>query len=361
MFFKKSTSVITLSVFLFFSNANAISINDILGGATNSALSSLDSKFDNIFRKSINFANVCFNTDFKLSVDINDVCALASELDGIKANVCQVFGGNYNVGISGFRRLCYAKQREFNDYVSKGAVNFAEWAMLQDKEATANFKVKFPNGIDLNTFNKTWDINNILKNDSVVSSYLKQGSHKEVSLLMDYSKSYNSKTNPKDIKIEDVKAPQDLNTYKRNIDESVKNYRAIMQNASPTQSATLARSKLSNNASADMNELSNQLKSDYDNAKIAEIGNTLAVSDYKKIAIPTQEYVDSLRPDLKLSAIAQIRKQQAQEIATITQIEEKWDRKYNLAKLLIDKEAILAQKFDEASAKQEVERIANGN
>lgn len=358
---KKQTLMIVLSVFLLSSNVNAVSINDVLGSVANSALSSLDSRFNNLFKKSINFANVCFNTDFTLGIDTNDICALASKLDGIRANVCQVFGGNYNVGISGFQRLCNAKQREFNDYVSKSVVNFAEWAMLQDKEVTTNFTAKLPNGIDLNTFNKTWDINNILKNDSVVSSYLKQGSHKEVSLLMDYSKSYNSKTNPKNIKIEDVKAPPDLNTYKRNIDESVKNHRAIMQNASPTQSATLARSKLSNDSSADISELSNQLKSDYDNAKIAEIGNTLAVSDYKKIAIPTQEYIELLRPDLQLSAIAQIRKQQAQEIAIITQIEEKWDRKYNLAKLLIDKEVILAQTFDEDSAKQEVERIANGN
>lgn len=46
-------------------------------------------------------------------------------------------------------------------------------------------------------------------------------------------------------------------------------------------------------------------------------------------------------------AIAQIRRQQAQEVALISQIEEKWERKYNLAKLLIDKEVILSQTFDE--------------
>lgn len=32
-----------------------------------------------------------------------------------------------------------------------------------------------------------------------------------------------------------------------------------------------------------MKKLSNQLKSDYNNAKIAEIGNVLAISDYKKL------------------------------------------------------------------------------
>lgn len=58
-----------------------------------------------------------------------------------------------------------------------------------------------------------------------------------------------------------------------------------------------------------MKKLSNQLKSDYNNAKIAEIGNALATSDYKKIVIPTQDYVKLLRKDLQAGAIAQIRRQ----------------------------------------------------
>lgn len=363
MFLNKKVLILALSTTLFCSNANAININDVLGGAINSALSSLDSKFDNLFSNSINFVNACFSTDFKLGVDATDVCALASKLDNIKFNVCKPFGGNYNMGLSGFQRLCNAKQKEFNDYVSKSVVNFAEWAILQNDKADTNFMAKLPNGMDLNTFNKTWDINNVLKDDSatnVVSNYLRNGKMKEIELLMDYSKSYGSKINPSDIRIEDVKAPQDLNAYKQGIDESIKNHRAILKSANPTQSATLARSRLLKEPKADMKELTNQFKSEYDNAKIAEIGNTLAINDYKKIAIPTQEYVNSLRSDLKLSAIAQIRKQQATEVALITQIEEKWEKKYNLAKLLVDKESILAQKFDEASAKQEIEKIANG-
>ncbi|GAD17831.1 hypothetical protein [Helicobacter fennelliae] len=363
MFLIKRVWVLALGIAFFCGNVNAVNINSIAGGALNSALSSLDSKFDNLFSNSVNFANACFNTDFKLGVDTTDICALASKLDGVKVNACSVFGGNYNVGLSGFRRLCNTQQKEFNDYASKGAVNFAEWAMLQEDKTSTNFTAKLPNGMDLNTFNRTWDIDNILKDNSatnIVGNYLKDGKMKELSLLMDYSKSYGSKTNPSEIKVEDIKAPQDLNAYRQSIDESVKNHRAILKSANPTQSATLARTKLSKNSTADMRELTNQLKSEYDNAKIAEIGNTLAINDYKKLAIPTQEYVNSLRSDLKISAIAQIRKQQATEVALITQIEEKWEKKYNLAKLLIDKESILAQKFDEVSAKKEIEKIANG-
>lgn len=87
----------------------------------------------------------------------------------------------------------------------------------------------------------------------------------------------------------------------------------------------------------------------------------MATSDYKKIAIPTQDYVKLLRKDLQPGAIAQIRRQRAQEVALISQIEEKWERKYNLAKLLIDKEVILSQTFDEKKAREEANRIVNSN
>ena len=173
--------------------------------------------------------------------------------------------------------------------------------------------------------------------------------------------SYGAKTDIKSINMEDIKAPSSMNDYRKGIDDGIKNYRTIIKNANPSQSASLARAKLSKNNKEDMKKLSNQLKSDYNNAKIAEIGNALATSDYKKIAIPTQDYVKLLRKDLQPGAIAQIRRQQAQEVALISQIEEKWERKYNLAKLLIDKEVILSQTFDEKKAREEVNRIVNSN
>lgn len=150
-----------------------------------------------------------------------------------------------------------------------------------------------------------------------------------------------------------------MNDYRKGIDESIKNNREIYKTANPSQSAALARAKLNNNEKADISDLANKIKSDYDNAKIAEIGNVLSTSDYKKIAVPTQEYVKLLRKDLQPSAIAQIRKQQAKEIAIVSQIEEKWERKYNIAKLLMDKEKIMTQKFDEEAAKKEIDQTAN--
>lgn len=336
-------------------------LGGLAGGAVGSVLGKLDQNFSNIFSKSLNFINACYGTNFKLPNSYTDACALAGELDSLKTNVCSAIGGSGNVekGITGFQRLCNAKQRQFNDYVGKQAVNFAEWAVLQDNEKTTDFIAKFSSGISVATFDSNWDVNNLLKGDGIASKLLKDGKMKDLELLMDYTKSYGATTDPNKIKIEDIQAPNSMNDYRKGIDESIKNNREIYRTANPSQSAALARAKLNKNENADIKDLANKLKSDYDNAKIAEIGNVLATSDYKKIAVPTQEYVKLLRKDLQPSAIAQIRRQQAQEVAIVSQIEEKWERKYNIAKLLMDKEKILAQKFDEEAAKKEINQIAN--
>lgn len=353
---------IFLILFCFSQNIFAINLGDLVGGigggiaggAINSALESLDKQFNGLLNKSLTFANACLGENYKLGVKADDICAIAGKLDNLKTNVC-----GQNVGLSGIKALCQAKQREFNNYISNSVVNLTEWAMLRENNNSQS--PTLPNGINLNEFNKNWDINNILKNSNVVSDYLKDGKMNELNLIINYAKSYNAKSNPKDIKIENIKAPANLNEYKNGIVEYVNAQKAIFNNARPSASATLAKKKLSENENADLSQLANDIKIDYDNAKIAEIGNELALNDYKKIAIPTQEYINLLRPDLKANAIAQIQKQQAFESQTIIKIEEKWNKKYNLAKLLIDKETILAQKFDEKTAKNEIDRIANGS
>lgn len=57
MFLIKRVWVLALGIAFLCGNVNAVNINSIAGGALNSALSSLDSKFDNLFSNSVNFAN----------------------------------------------------------------------------------------------------------------------------------------------------------------------------------------------------------------------------------------------------------------------------------------------------------------
>ena len=263
-------------------------LNGALGGVLDSVLGKLDSQFSNIFSNSLNFINACYETDLKLDIDLGidttDVCAMASKLDEIKVNICSLVGGSgtMNKGISGFQSLCEAKQKEFKDYVSRQANNFTEWAVLQNGEKTTDYNAKFASGISVADFDSKWDINNLLKDDSTISKMLKDGKMKELELFMDYTKSYGAKTDIKSINMEDIKAPSSMNDYRKGIDDGIKNYRTIIKNANPSQSSSLAHAKLSKNNKEDMKKLSNQLKSDYNNAKIAEIGNALATSDYKK-------------------------------------------------------------------------------
>lgn len=127
--------------------------------------------------------------------------------------------------------------------------------------------------------------------------------------------------------------------------------------------STLVRSKLSGNTNdaKAANDIVSENKKAFDLAKSIEIGQALSNSN-RKFAIPTQEYVSNLRSDLQLKAIAEIRKQQAEEVALISKIEDKWNKKYEIAKLLADKEVILAQQFDSKAAQDEIDNIvANAN
>lgn len=355
--FKKRILVGVMASTLCFQNAIGANIgSSVLDGV----LGQLDSNFANIFQKGLRFTKRCFGTSFTFP-NTDDPCALASELDSLRLNVCSAFGGNVNVGVNGFRSMCNAMKKDFTNYVSQQAVSFAEYAMLQNKDTTDNFKAKLGNGMELTQYLKVWDIKNILKDKSatnITANALRDGNMTNVALYMNYAKTAGAKTDPNKIKIEDIKAPADLNAYHKGIDESVKSYRKTFENASPNAHAIEVKAKLQQNSNYDPNEYLEKIKTHYDGAKIAEIGMTFSNSDYKKIAIPTQEYVDLLRNDLKPSAIIQIQKQQAYEVATITNIERKWTRKYDIATLLIEKEQILAQKFDSVSARAEVNKVA---
>lgn len=364
--FNKSLLSLSLCAFLA-SSASALSLDNVM----DSVSGSLDKKFNNLFSTSLSAIETChFNGKFDLNTDF-DICQIASKLDNLKFDACKLIGGQggQQVGISGAQSFCNTKTKKFEDYASKQASDFIEFQALNlDSANKANeFSGKLPSGQDLKSYLKTWDINSVLKDDSpnnVVGSYLKQGSNEVVSLVMDYAKSSGAKTTPSQIKIEDIKAPATLENYQSSINESVRNYKQILKDTNANQISSLVRSKLggNNNDAKSAQNIVSENKKAFDLAKSAELGQALSTAEHRKFAIPTQEFVSNLRSDLQLKAIAEIRKQQAEEIAIISRIEEKWAKKYEIAKLLADKEVILAQKFDEKAARDEIDSIvANAN
>lgn len=354
-----------LATTLFGINANAIDLNDMVDKALGSVTNALDKKFNNLFSDSLSLGQACYNIDKDLNLNNLDICQVAGELDNLNFNICSLIGGtgNKNISpISGAKNLCNNKAREFEDIISKTINDVIENSAINSENL--DFNNKLSNGKTLRDHYKSWDLNNILKEDSVVSNYLKNGNTKAISVFMDYSKV--SKKEIKDIKVEDLKAPETMEDYKRGVIENSNSYKDFLKSTNLNGISSLAKSKMQNNQdkASSAKEVVEGIKKEFDLAKNAEIAYTLANSNYKKIPIPTQEYVKSLRIDLQPEAIAEIRKQQAYESAVTNQITEKWERKYTLAKLLADKEAILAQEFDEASAKAEIEQIvasAGGN
>ncbi|EAI7269837.1 hypothetical protein B0619_07815 [Campylobacter lari] len=340
-------------------NLKAVSLDDVV----DDVIGSLDKKFDNIFSDSLSLSETCYGTKFDFNIDL-DVCKIASLLDQIKFDSCSLIGGEggRQVGISGANLFCKAQMRKFSDYASKQASDFADYSSLNIDDESKEFLAKLPNGQDVKTYLRTWDINQITnKNspDNQVLEYLKQGKQDVVNLFMEYSKTNGAKVDPAQIKIEDLKAPETLEDYKKGITQSVRNYKKILEDTSPNNISSLVRSKIQSGSNNEdlAKKIVEDNKKQFDLAKNIEIGQVLSSSNYEKIAIPTQEYINGIRKDLRPEIIAKIRKQQAYEIAKISEIEEKWQRKYEIAKILADKEIILAQKFDEKSAKEEINKI----
>lgn len=343
------------------SSLNAIGLDDIVDGV----IGGLDKKFDNLFSESLSLAETCYDVDFDFSTDL-DLCKIAGLLDKLKFDACSLIGGEggRQIGISGASAFCKAQMKKFSDYTSKQASDFVEFSAFNIEDEAKQFTGKFPSGQDVKTYLKVWDVNSLTRKNTPENQaleYLKQGKQEVVNLFMDYSKSSDGKTDPTQIKIEDLKAPSTLEEYKKGVAESVKNYKKILKETSPNAISSLVRSKIQ---SGDNNqklaqEIVEQNKKQFDIAKNIEIGQVLSSSNYDRIAIPTQEYVEGIRRDLRPEMIAKIRKQQAYEIAKISEIEAKWQKKYELSKLLADKEAILSQKFDEDSARAEIDKIVD--
>ncbi len=341
---------------------NAASVDDFLGGIKDSILGKLDEQFDGLFKEGLGFLEACYGTETDINFDNTDFCSIADEVDKLKLNVCGLFGGsgNKNLGITGAKDFARIRQRNLQNMKAKKAVEALEYASLDTENN--DLSAKLPNGKTLSQFYKTWDIHSVLNSDStnnVVKNYLLNGNTEAVNMFMEASKYLNKDVSQ--LTIEDLEAPATLEDYKKGVDDNVKSYKNLIKSTNSSNASSLINAKIEAGevANESSKEVTKTLKKEFDLAKNAEISMSLANSSYKKIPIPTQEYVLSLRKDLQPEAIAQIRKQQAFESAKIVEIEEKWNKKYELAKLIAEKEVIMAQKFDEASAKSEIDNLVN--
>ena len=334
-------------------------VRDKLGGVANSVLGSLtDELFGDVNKFSQNLLEICYQPD--INIGSGDICSLVDSIGSLQSDVCQIAPKipgmrlkSHQVGLSGLRSLCNAKTKEFENIASKSAVSVIEGIGIDENQTESTL----PNGKKLNEYLKSWNVKELAQ-DSTIYKYLSERKMDEIALFMDYSKFSNKDLNQ--ITIEDVKAPATLEEYNNNVKESIKSFKDIANETSPTAIGQIIKGKVKDKkeqtATQSSNEYLQEMKRAFENAKNNEIAYTKAQYE-TEFPIPTQEYVKTYRFDLQPKKIAEIRRQQAKEIMLSKEIEEKWAKKYELSKLIADKEIILAQKFDKESAKAEIEAV----
>lgn len=348
-------------VFLFiFQGMFAFDLGGIINDATKKA-------FDQINQKTGDALGMCYEPE---KVNLNfDPCAALRDLNNLNGDICKnapnlpgLKKKQHLVGVNGIYNLCKAQDKQFENIVSTVTSNTVENAFKNDE---LQLNSKLPSGKTYASYLKSWDVSRILQDENTESfRYMVNNKKADLELLMQYSKSSSAKNKDvSELKVNDVKAPKDYTAFKKETFELAKVYSNNNEETSPSAVSFAVANKIKKSpkdAAAISQQHLNSMQMQFDTAKANEIGLELELAKKDDdIIIPTQEYVNILRQDLKSKAILQIRKQQIRDAKIIARVNDKWNRKKQLAQLIANKEVIMAQEFDEAKAREEIERISN--
>lgn len=341
------------------------SVAGSLGGLIKNNLDYYWKEFDKFSSGTV---GMCYTPS--LPTGSGDICNIINDISRLNFNVCSIAPNipgmqkqTQNIGLHGLRQLCQNQTREFKDIASSTVQEFSDDIFGENPK-----NVTLPNGKSVEDHFRSWNINNIVMkdktDDNLVKKYILNNDNAMVQLIMDYSTTKEAiNKDPSDIKIDDIaKAPSDIKSYKQGIYDLSK---TLSDNANDTSAYSIGSAvKLKvNNANGDPKVAQDHLKDiqrQYNIAKNIEISNALRLSrEDSDIPIPTQEYVNILREDLKPKAVAQIRKQQLRDAQIVREINEKWDKKIIINKLIADKEVIMSLEFDENQAKAKIDSIVN--
>lgn len=341
------------------------SVAGSLGGLIKNNLDYYWKEFDKFSSGTV---GMCYTPS--LPTGSGDICNIINDISRLNFNVCSIAPNipgmqkqTQNIGLHGLRQLCQNQTREFKDIASSTVQEFSDDIFGENPK-----NVTLPNGKSVEDHFRSWNINNIVMkdktDDNLVKKYILNNDNAMVQLIMDYSTTKEAiNKDPSDIKIDDIaKAPSDIKSYKQGIYDLSK---TLSDNANDTSAYSIGSAvKLKvNNANGDpkvAQDHLNDIQRQYNIAKNIEISNALRLSrEDSDIPIPTQEYVNILREDLKPKAVAQIRKQQLRDAQIVREINEKWDKKIIINKLIADKEVIMSLEFDENQAKAKIDSIVN--
>lgn len=357
-------------VLIVISSVGALAIS--LSGGVNKIFGSV---WDTLDKGTNQILSVCYSPS-NVSSSI-DACSLLNKLGNLEFNACSIAPPipqfkkkDRDISLSGLKSLCDSQVKEFSNVASTSASNIAE--NLIDENGLSD-KTTLPNGMKVKDYLKRWDVRNIFKNNSnkgAVKTYLMNDRQSSLRILMDYDKHAKDGRGLDEISVENIKVSKDLETYRKDrqeLAESFYNNRKETSANSISSSVSLAISgKKGSEAQSSARDFLTAKKEQIETAKANEIGQALRIysNQNDSIAIPTQETVDFLRADLKPQAIEKIRRQQLEEAQIIADVNEKWSKREAIVELIVDKEVIMNEKFDEEAARAEIENViasANSN
>lgn len=323
------------------------------------------SDFRNIFDNSI---GLCY----KPKQYTFDLCGSFPKISDIGVDVCSALPN-----INGFekkqQRLNIGDFSQINDYCNniadriQGVINSYEISGSENQQE--NKEIKYPNG---KTFDEFYEIENaigtpknILKNKSFAATALTTSRHDILTEIFNYAKT-NNISDIKNIKETDLKAPA---TYKKYLNErnalSKIKYLDIVT-ASPLNVSEVLAEKLKGKQGNEAVKIANDFVAEeiekINTGTPKRVGYAIEINKQANdLAIPTQETIDIYADGFKADGIVKIKDQLRREANIRADVEFADSIRSNIIMLVAKKAVIMNEKFDEQTARDEINQIVNSN
>ncbi len=337
-------------------------------GEVNSYLNGIPGNFYTPSSSSFNLSNSFCGEFSKLNSSLN-ISSYLPDIPGLNKR-------SNRVGLTGASAMCRQASREFSDIVSSSITGIVQYISPDFSGDNA----MLPSGQSVKDNLKVWNISEILNSlgdDSeanLARNSIKDGKQSTLRLMQELSKT-KAGSLPADINIDDLVAnsvPDSMEAYDTSIKELAQISYGNRYDTSPatitSKMALVVNDAIKNrepknsvsSANTAVSKYMSENRALYESAKANEIKRAIDIyyaQNPQNIAIPTQELINRARIDLRPELIAQIKKQQFEEAQIISNISAEWDKRWQLAQLMGDKEVIMAARFDEEAARQRINEL----
>lgn len=335
----------------------------ILGGITGNGLSSLFDAFNNISGGAV---GLCYyNANIKNKID---VCSQFNAINNLQQNMCSILP---DIGSIGFQKktnyvgISGAGLEQFcNSNVNNRLNNVISNLGIYDAEYRLSDGINLPNGKNIDDyFSNVVNVKNIIASnkETYARSILLNADQSDLKALIDMGKVSNIQS-LNDLDINSFKAPSSMSDYfnqRDGLSASITNDLII---ASPANVSGVLKQKLQNKKGSEAEKIADQY--------VAEINEKIDVGTPKRIglaidvaaqstdlAIPTNDYVKYMKPELRPKLILKINNQIKREAMIESKIVLEDEIRKNLVSLSGQKAVIMNEKFDSSKAEQEINNL----